>query len=102
MCCLRRSITSRTLQLEPDQAGITSIIWATGYGPDFNWVIIPVFDHYGYPLQRRGVTSLPGLYFVGLPWLYTARSGLLAGAGEDAAFIVNHIISHSEPLPANP
>ena len=79
------------LQLDLDQAGITSVIWATGYQPDFSWVRIAVFDEYGYPVQQRGVTDLPGLYFVGLPWLYTARSGLLGGVGLDAAFVVNHI-----------
>lgn len=79
------------LELDLDEAGITSVIWATGYQPDFSWVRIPVFDEYGYPLQQRGVTAFPGLYFLGLPWLYTGRSGLLAGVGEDAAALVNHI-----------
>ena len=90
-----------TVELDLRAAGIASIIWATGYSPDFNWVNISVFDEYEYPVQRRGVTALPGLYFVGLPWLHTARSGLLGGVGEDAAFIVNHLISRRELLLAN-
>jgi putative flavoprotein involved in K+ transport len=67
------------------------VIWATGYQPDFSWVRIDVFDEYGYPVQQRGVTAFAGLYFVGLPWLHTARSGLLSGVGLDAAVVVNHI-----------
>jgi putative flavoprotein involved in K+ transport len=68
-------------------AGIRSIIWAIGYTFDFSLVKLPVFDRFGYPLQRRGVTGHPGLYFVGLPWLHTFKSGLLLGVGEDAGYI---------------
>jgi putative flavoprotein involved in K+ transport len=50
-------------------------------------VRLPVFDQTGFPLHRRGVTAAPGLYFLGLPWLHTRKSGLLFGVGEDAAFL---------------
>ena len=70
-------------------AGITSIIWATGYQFDFSWIQLPVFDAAGYPVQHRGVTAVRGLYFVGLEWLYKAKSGLLLGVGEDAAYIAS-------------
>ena len=72
-------------------AGITSVIWATGYRFDFGLVKVPVLDEDGYPIQTRGVTRYPGLYFVGLPWLHTGKSGLVSGVGDDAAHIVADI-----------
>ena len=78
-------------ELDLHAAGITSVIWAIGYRFDFSWVHLPVFDGDGYPIQQRGVTAYPGLYFLGLPWLHTATSGLLYGVGEDAAHIAAHI-----------
>lgn len=71
--------------------GINTVIWTVGYDFDFGLVKCPVFDQDGYPIQQRGVTAQPGLYFVGLPWLYKQKSGLLAGVGEDAAHIAAHI-----------
>ena len=78
-------------------AGVTSVIWATGYKFDFNLVKLPVFDEDGYPLQERGVTSFPGLYFIGLPFLHTSKSGLLAGVGADASHVVEHIVARQVP-----
>jgi putative flavoprotein involved in K+ transport len=74
-------------ELELAPAGIQSVIWATGFMFDFSLVRLPVSDSDGYPLQTRGITKYPGLYFVGLPWIHNAKSGLLLGVGEDAAFI---------------
>jgi putative flavoprotein involved in K+ transport len=71
--------------------GITCVIWATGYKFDFSLVKLPVFDEDGFPIQKRGVTEYPGLYFVGLPFLHTVKSGLLAGVGDDAAYITSLI-----------
>ena len=73
--------------------GITSVLWATGYSFDFSMVKLPVVDKDGYPMQRRGVTKYPGLYFVGLPWLHNAKSGLIHGVSEDAAYIASRIVS---------
>ena len=70
---------------------ITSVIWATGYRWDYSWIDFPVFDDAGYPVQNRGVTEQPGLYFVGLHWLHTRGSGLLLGVGDDAAHVVAHL-----------
>ncbi len=72
-------------------AGITSIIWACGYRFNFDLVKLPVFDDHGFPLTQRGVTRYPGLYFLGMPWLHTQKSGLLVGVGEDAAFLAEQI-----------
>jgi putative flavoprotein involved in K+ transport len=80
-------------ELDLDSAGISAIIWATGYSFDFSWVKFPIFDEFGYPVQQRGVTPQPGLYFLGLPWLHTIKSGLLAGVGDDAAHVAEHIDS---------
>jgi putative flavoprotein involved in K+ transport len=84
-------------ELDVSQANIRSVIRATGYSFDFSMVRLPVFDADGYPIQHRGVTSYPGLYFVGLPWLHNAKSGLLFGVSEDAEYIASHIVNHSEP-----
>ena len=83
-------------ELNLELAGITSIVWATGYRPDFSVVRAPVFDHAGEPLHRRGITETPGLYFVGLEWLYKPKSGLLLGVGEDAGHIASAIAARSK------
>jgi putative flavoprotein involved in K+ transport len=79
------------LSLDLKQAGITSVVWATGYKYDFSWIRLPITDQTGYPTHQRGVTSYPGLYFLGLQWQYKAKSSLLYGIGEDAAFIASQI-----------
>jgi putative flavoprotein involved in K+ transport len=79
------------LTLDLQSAGISTIIWASGYKLDFGWVQIPVFDQACYPVHQRGVTAFPGLYFLGLHWLYKMNSALLYGVGEDAAFIASAI-----------
>jgi putative flavoprotein involved in K+ transport len=83
------------LSLNLEDANISSVIWATGYEFDFNLVKHPVTDEYGYPIQKRGLTDYPGLYFVGLPWLTTAKSGLLYGVGIDAEHIAQDILHRS-------
>ena len=83
--------TKPILTLDLQSAGISTVIWASGYQLDFGWVQIPVFDEVGYPVHQRGVTAFPGLYFLGLHWLYKTKSALLLGVGEDAAFIASAI-----------
>ena len=78
-------------ELDLKVAGITTVIWATGYGFDFSFVQQPVFDDDGYPLQQRGVTKFPGLYFLGMNFLYNRKSGILLGVGEDAAHVASDI-----------
>lgn len=72
--------------------GITSIIWCIGFSPDFTWVEVPVFNGRGHPGHQRGVTAQPGLYFLGLPWLYTWGSGRFSGVARDAEYLVQHIV----------
>jgi putative flavoprotein involved in K+ transport len=78
-------------ELDLDAAGVSAVIWSTGYRPDLGWVQLPVLDPQGYPVQRRGVTAVPGLYVLGLDWLHSAKSGLFAGIGEDAAYLAARI-----------
>lgn len=82
-------------QLDLVAEDINTVIWATGYSFDFSWVRLTLLDEYGYPIQQRGVTNYPGLFFLGLQWLYTLKSSLLAGVGDDAAYLANTIASRS-------
>lgn len=77
--------------LDLEASGITSIVWCIGFTPDFSWLDAPVFNGRGYPAHTRGVTGLPGLYFVGLPWLHTWGSGRFSGIARDAAYLVDTI-----------
>jgi putative flavoprotein involved in K+ transport len=71
-------------ELDLRAAGVTTIVWATGYGFDFSWVDLPAFSPDGAPIHTTGISPVPGLYFLGLPWLAKRKSTLLAGVGEDA------------------
>lgn len=81
--------TSSELDLDAERIG--SVVWATGYELDFGWVDLPIMDEWGYPRHTRGVTVHPGLYAVGLPWLYSEPSSVFAGVGADAKHVVEHI-----------
>ena len=81
-------------ELDLAAAGVANLIWATGYAFDFSFVRLPVFDVDGYPIQTRGETVYPGLFFVGLPWLHSAKSGLIYGVSEDAAYVAGAIASN--------
>jgi putative flavoprotein involved in K+ transport len=67
---------------------VTTIVWATGYRPDYSWIQIPVLDEHGVPRHRRGVTESPGLYFLGMHNQHSRGSSLLYWVKEDAAYIV--------------
>ena len=82
-------------ELDLNAAGISTVIWATGYTFDFRLVKLPVVDSDGYPVQKRGVTRFEGLYFLGMPWLHSRRSGILFGVGDDAAYLAAHIASRT-------
>jgi putative flavoprotein involved in K+ transport len=80
-------------------AGISAVIWSTGYRADYTWIEVPIFDGRGYPVHRRGVTASDGLYFVGLPWLYTWGSGRFSGVATDAAYLADQIVGRvGKPL----
>jgi putative flavoprotein involved in K+ transport len=78
-----------TLDLKKE--GINTIIWAMGYTFDYSLVKLPVFDQDGFPIQSSGITYYPGLYFVGIPWMPSEKSGFLIGVGESARHIASCI-----------
>jgi putative flavoprotein involved in K+ transport len=71
--------------------GIAAVVWSTGFHRDHRWIEVPVFDGRGYPTHDRGVTSCPGLYFLGLPWQHTWGSGRFAGVARDAGHLAGRI-----------
>jgi putative flavoprotein involved in K+ transport len=79
----------RHIDLRAD--GIGAVIWATGYGFDFGWIDMAVFNASGEPVHRHGVTGVPGLYFLGLPWQTNLNSTFLSGVGDDAAGLADRI-----------
>jgi putative flavoprotein involved in K+ transport len=80
-------------ELDLIAAGVSTVIWATGFAPDWSYVHLPIFDKTGYPTNRRGVTSVPGVYVLGLPWLWTWGSGRFLSVGRDAEAVVNAEVS---------
>lgn len=84
-------VTNPILQLDIQQAGITTIIWATGYTLDYSWLQVGAFDKDNKPQHQRGVSSEPGVYFLGLPWLSRRGSTFIWGVWHDAKYIADHI-----------
>lgn len=84
-------VTNPVLSLDLAQAGVTSIIWATGYQMDFGWLEVDGFDDKGRPKHQRGVADLPGLYFLGLSWLSRRASPFIWGVWHDADHLAGHI-----------
>jgi putative flavoprotein involved in K+ transport len=80
-----------TRQLDYRAAGVSAVIWATGYTFDFSWIELPVLNARGEPKHDRGIAPVPGLYFLGLPWLSKMNSSFLNGVGDDAARLAEHI-----------
>lgn len=77
--------------LDLGQTPIASVVWAIGFRTRFSWLEFPIFDPRGLPQHARGVTAVPGLFFLGLPWQYTWGSGRFCGVGRDAAYIGRQI-----------
>ena len=77
--------------LDLGRAGVSTIIWATGYALDYGWIDAPIFDRRGYPRHTRGVADLPGLYFLGLLWQHTEGSATLVGPALDAPYLAERL-----------
>jgi putative flavoprotein involved in K+ transport len=88
---------NRSTTLNCEQSQIQTVIWSTGYASDFQWIEIPVFDGKGNPGHQRGVTPVEGLYFLGLPWLYTWGSGRFSGVARDAKYLADRIVAKQKP-----
>jgi putative flavoprotein involved in K+ transport len=86
------------LSLDYEAANIGTVIWCTGYESDFRWIEIPVFDGKGYPGHQRGITAVSGLYFLGLPWLYTWGSGRFSGIARDATYLADYIAARKKVI----
>ena len=82
---------AETESLDLVAAGVSAIVWCAGFVSDFDWVRAPVLDGRGFPRHQRGVTEVPGLYFIGLPWLHTWGSGRFSGVGRDAGYLAQRI-----------
>ncbi len=81
------------LALDLAQQGISTIIWATGFSQDFNWLQVDTLDHAGKPQHQRGVSNEPGVYFLGLPWQSRRGSSFIWGVWHDAKHVVDHIVT---------
>lgn len=84
-------ISQPILELDLAEFGVSSIIWATGFSVDYDWLNVDVFDEHGKPQHQRGVSSEPGVYFVGLPWLSRRGSTFIWGVWHDAKHVAGHI-----------
>jgi len=84
-------VTDPLLELDLAKAGISSIIWATGYALDFGWLKFDAFDERGRPAHQNGVSKVPGLYFLGLAWLSRRASPFIWGVWHDAKYLAEHI-----------
>jgi putative flavoprotein involved in K+ transport len=93
--------TGRTVRFE-DGAGreVGVVVWATGYRPDHSWIDVPGVLREGRVVHRRGVTEVPGLYFLGLPWQHTRGSALLGFVADDAAYVTRAAARTSDHVPA--
>ena len=77
--------------LDLAEAGITSIIWATGFAVDYSWLKVDAFDEAGKPKHHRGVSTEHGVYFLGLPWQSRRGSSFIWGVWHDAKFLADQI-----------
>jgi putative flavoprotein involved in K+ transport len=84
-------VTHPILELDLVKAGVTSIIWATGFATDYSWLKVSAFDDNGKPQHQRGVSSEPGVYFLGLPWQSRRGSSFIWGVWHDAKYVADHI-----------
>jgi putative flavoprotein involved in K+ transport len=94
---VKPNIPGPVSRLALKDAGIGAIVWASGFRCNFDFVKLPIFDEAGEPVHRRGVTQSPGIYFLGLRWLYKRKSAFLlrASGAEDAAYLAEQIMARN-------
>ncbi|EBA06148.1 hypothetical protein SSE37_05817 [Sagittula stellata E-37] len=88
-------MTNPLTELNLSQAGVGTVIWATGYALDYNWLDVDVLDDTGKPRHQRGVSSVRGLYYVGLPWLSRRGSSFIWGVWHDVTHVADQIAIQS-------
>jgi putative flavoprotein involved in K+ transport len=94
-----------TLELNLESGEIRSILWATGFRPDYSWLHAPVLDRKGRLLHDGGIVNAPGLYVIGLPFLRRRKSSFICGAEDDARDLISHLAAHldsTSPLRQSP
>jgi putative flavoprotein involved in K+ transport len=93
--------TGRTVTFSDDsKLDVDAVIWATGYRSDYSWIKLPVTDTAGRPRHRRGVTEVPGLYFLGLSWQHTRGSALIGWVKDDAEYLAHKISTFNQTAAA--
>lgn len=85
-------LTHPLAELDLTEAGVTSIIWATGFALDYDWLRVDAFDDRGRPAHQRGISTEPGIFFLGLPWQSRRGSSFIWGVWHDAKFLRDHIV----------
>lgn len=95
-------VADPTLALNLAESGIASVIWATGFGVDYGWLKVDAFDDKGRPKHQRGVSSEPGIYFLGLPWQSRRGSSFIWGVWHDAQFLADRIATQRKYLAYHP
>ena len=95
LAALPASVTNPILALDLGREGITTVLWATGFQTDFGWIKFDAFDKSGRPRHRDGISDIPGLYFVGLPWLSSRGSAFIWGAWRDAERLAAHVAARA-------
>jgi putative flavoprotein involved in K+ transport len=87
-------------RLNLTEADVGTIIWCTGFTADFSWIDLPVTEATGKPVHHNGEAPVPGIYFIGFPWLSKRKSGVVLGIDEDAQHISELILEHHNPVPS--
>jgi len=88
--------------LDVDLGGIRTILWATGYRPDYSWLDLPVLDRKGRIRHDGGVVESPGVYLLGMPFLRSRKSSLIDGAGDDARYLSTHLAFYLDTAISRP
>ena len=94
-------VTDPVLEVNLAEAGITSIVWATGFAVDYSWLKVDAVDEAGRPKHQRGISAEPGVYFLGLPWQSRRGSSFIWGVWHDAKFVADHISTQRKYLAYN-
>jgi putative flavoprotein involved in K+ transport len=95
-------MTDPILDLDLAGSGIASIVWATGFSVDYSWLKVDALDDEGRPRHQRGISTEPGIYFLGLPWLTRRGSSFIWGVWHDAKFLADHIATQRKYLAYRP
>jgi putative flavoprotein involved in K+ transport len=97
-----RTDAAAALKVDLRDGSIRTIVWATGFRPDYSWLDVPVVDHKGQLRHEGGVVDAPGLYVMGLPFLRRRKSSFIHGAEDDARDLSRHLAAYLGQTARNP